>query len=74
MNTRKSVPQIRKGDPLAQMNHSKNQTLVSDQNSIGYKLNIRLRTLRTAKGGHKLNLVKYLLMQWGCLKKFLPQQ
>lgn len=69
MNTRKSVPQIRKGDPLAQMNHSKNQTLVSDQNSIGYKLNIRLRTLRTAKGWSQAELGEILAHAMGLSKK-----
>ena len=69
MNTHKSVPQIRKGDPLAQMNHSKNQVLVSDQNSIGYKLNIRLRTLRTANGWSQAELGEILAHAMGLPKK-----
>lgn len=49
------------------MNHSKNQSLSSDQypNSIGYKLNIRLRTLRTARGWSQAELGEMLAQTMG---------
>lgn len=67
MKTNESTPQIRKGDPLAQMNNSKNQNLSSDQssNSIGYKLNIRLRALRTARGWSQSELGEMLAQTMG---------
>lgn len=71
MKTNESIPQIRKGDPLAQMNHSKNQDLSSDlyTNSIGYKLNIRIRTLRTANGWSQAELGEMLAQTMGLSKK-----
>lgn len=54
MDIKKQNTHIRKGDPLAKMNSTKKQTddiSYSGSNQfIGYKLNTRIRTLRTAKG------------------------
>ena len=71
MKKHESNPQIRKGDPLAQMNHSKNQNQSADQysNSIGYKLNIRLRTLRTARGWSQAELGEMLAQTMGLSQK-----
>lgn len=56
--------QYRKGDPLAKLNTSKakNSTVESTGNNstIGYKLNTRLRALRTAKGWSQSDLGIYL--------------
>lgn len=71
MKKHESTPQIRKGDPLAQMNHSKNPNPSADQysNSIGYKLNIRLRTLRTARGWSQAELGEMLAQTMGLSQK-----
>lgn len=60
MSTHKSNLQIRKGDPLAKLNSQKsgnfNSSLTQSGQSIGYKLNTRLRALRTAKGWSQTDL------------------
>lgn len=60
MNNNKSNMQIRKGDPLAKLNSNKssihNVSLTQSGQSIGYKLNTRLRALRTSKGWSQTDL------------------
>lgn len=54
MNEKKTQGQIRKGDPLAKMSNSKSYSSDSSYRApnqfIGYKLNTRIRALRTSKG------------------------
>ena len=51
MEYKNHTQQIRKGDPLAKISNAKNHNSLSQPNQfIGYKLNTRLRALRTAKG------------------------
>ena len=54
MSEKKSQGQIRKGDPLAKMSNSKSYYSDSSYRApnqfIGYKLNTRIRALRTSKG------------------------
>lgn len=59
MSTTKSSVQLRKGDPFAQMNSAKNNTHSSTP-FLGYKLNTRIRALRTAKGWSQAELGKRL--------------
>ncbi len=60
MNSQKTNLQVRKGDPLAKLNgrkSSNNDAFFSAANqSIGYKLNIRIRALRTSKGWSQTEL------------------
>lgn len=71
MDTYKSNQQIRKGDPIAQMSSAQNRTShnSSNINSIGYKLNIRLRALRTANGWSQAELGERLAQIMGNTKK-----
>lgn len=71
MGTHKFPPQTRKGDPVAQMNSSqkRNPSYDNDQGSIGYKLNVRLRTLRTAHGWSQSELGEQLAQTMGITKK-----
>lgn len=54
MNEKKQNLQIRKGDPLAKMSNTKSNLTDGAYNQpnqfIGYKLNTRIRALRTSKG------------------------
>ena len=50
MNDKNINQQIRKGDPLIRLNTARGQSGSSQNQSIGYKLNTRIRALRNAKG------------------------
>lgn len=55
-----SQKQYRKGDPLAKLNTTKGKNAfgepISNNSTIGYKLNTRLRALRTSKGWSQSDL------------------
>lgn len=63
MLEKNSSQQIRKGDPLAKMNASKNISTATQ--SIGYKLNTRIRALRNAKGWSQSELGEQLAQALG---------
>lgn len=62
--------QIRKGDPLAKLSNTKNSNSISHPNQfIGYKLNTRLRALRTSKGWSQSELGEKLAESLGLTSK-----
>lgn len=65
MSTTKSSVQIRKGDPFAQMNSAKNLEHSASETFLGYKLNTRIRALRTSKGWSQSELGKRLAEAMG---------
>ena len=60
MSTQKINLQLRKGNPLAKLNSPKSSSsdanLLQSGQSIGYKLNTRIRVLRTSKGWSQTEL------------------
>ena len=60
MNSQKPTLQVRKGDPLAKLNSRKSSNSdafsSASNHSIGYKLNTRIRALRTSKGWSQTEL------------------
>ena len=73
MDNFKTSHQIRKGDPIAQMSSSQKRNSsdsFSDGNhSIGYKLNTRLRSLRTSLGWSQTELGERLAQTMGLAQK-----
>lgn len=69
MDNNKSNIQLRKGDPLAQMNSAKNRssssTISAPNQFLGYKLNTRIRALRTSKGWSQAELGERLAETMG---------
>ena len=70
MEQKNHTQQIRKGDPLAKLSNAKNHNYFSQTDQfIGYKLNTRLRALRTAKGWSQSELGKKLAETLGQANK-----
>lgn len=65
MDDTKYSVQIRKGDPFAKLNSAKNNSTLSSNQSFGYKLNTRIRALRTAKGWSQAELGERLAETMG---------
>ena len=75
MDLNKSNVQLRKGDPIAQMNNAENKNHIANQSNanqfLGYKLNTRIRALRTSKGWSQAELGERLAETMG-LKARIP--
>ena len=75
MDLNKSNLQLRKGDPIAQMNNAENKNHIANQSNanqfLGYKLNTRIRALRTSKGWSQAELGERLAETMG-LKARIP--
>lgn len=72
MESRNQNAQIRKGDPLAKMSSAKqhsNSGAVQPNQFIGYKLNTRIRALRTAKGWSQSELGEKIADTMGITSK-----
>ena len=69
MNDKNINQQIRKGDPLIRLNTARGQSGSSQNQSIGYKLNTRIRALRNAKGWSQSELGEKLAEVLGSSSK-----
>lgn len=69
MDNKNTKNKLKKRDPLAQMSNAKNNTSNGPFNPTGYKLNIRLRTLRNAKGWSQTELGEHLAQIMGTVRK-----
>lgn len=73
MNNFKPSQQIRKGDPITQMSSSQKKTqsdpFSEGNQSIGYKLNTRLRTLRKSIGWSQTELGEHLAQTMGLVQR-----
>ena len=73
MDSFKTSHQIRKGDPIAQMSSSQKRSssdsYYDGNHSIGYKLNTRLRSLRTSLGWSQTELGERLAQTMGLAQK-----
>lgn len=73
MDNFKTSHQIRKGDPIAQMSSSQKRSssdsYYDGNHSIGYKLNTRLRSLRTSLGWSQTELGERLAQTMGLAQK-----
>lgn len=71
MDTNKTNQQKRKGDPIAQMSSAQHRISNSSDNisSLGFKLNTRLRALRTASGWSQAELGERLAQIMGTTQK-----
>ena len=71
MQSKFSYSQIRKGDPVAQMSSAQKRSNLSQNQEafLGYRLNTRIRALRTAKGWSQTELGEKLAEIMGSDKK-----
>ena len=71
MQSKFSYSQVRKGDPVAQMSSAQKRSNLSQNQEVflGYRLNTRIRALRTAKGWSQTELGEKLAEIMGSDKK-----